>query len=117
MKGSALGFATNTRGACHLRSLVPVEFSPYPVMTPQEAEAKFGTSEVLQFGSYKKAAALIYYQHVTVIPDLLEVCRFLFGLGAGTKTFTYDNLLELYELATGIKVDEEGNAHHRREGI
>jgi aldehyde:ferredoxin oxidoreductase len=108
MKGSALGFATGTRGACHLRSLVPVEFTSYPVMTPEEAEAKFGTREVLQFNSYKKAAPLIYYQHVSLIPDLLEMCRFLFGLGAGTKTFSYDNLLELYEYATGIKLDEEG---------
>ena len=107
MKGSALGFATGTRGACHLRSLVPVEFSSYPMMTSEEAEAKFGNREVLEFGSYKKAAALIYYQHVSLIPDLLEICRFLFGLGAGTKTFSYNNLLELYACATGIQNDEK----------
>jgi aldehyde:ferredoxin oxidoreductase len=107
LKGTALGFATSTRGACHNRALVPVEFSGFPVMTPEQAEERFGTKEVLNANSYKKAAPLIYYQHLYILRDLFETCTFLLGLGTGTRDFTYDDLYKLYSLATGIKADEE----------
>ena len=109
LKGITLGFATSTRGPDHLRAMVPVENNPFfPVMTAEEAEARFGTSEVLDPGSYKKAAPLIYYQHEYLIPDLFEMCRFLFRSGGATKTFSNNNLFALYSYATGIKTDEKG---------
>jgi aldehyde:ferredoxin oxidoreductase len=107
LKGMSLGFATSTRGACHLLAMVPVEFPAFPVMTPEEAKAQFGTSEVLEPGSYKKAAPLIYYQHLFLLPDLFEICRFIFTLGGGSETFSYNNLFALYSYATGIKTDEK----------
>jgi len=107
IKGSALGFATGTRGADHLRALVPAEFPSFPAMTPEEAEARFGTTEVLQPGSYKKAAALIYYQHLHLLPDLFEICRFLVRARPGAGGFSLNNLLALYSYATGIKADEK----------
>ena len=107
LKGTALGFATSTRGADHLRALVPVEFPAYPVMTPEQAIEKFGTAEVLNPLSYNKAAPIIYYQHVSMVPDLFELCRFLLGLGTGTKDFKYSDLYQLYYLATGVHCDEK----------
>jgi len=107
LKGTALGFATSTRGADHLRALVPVEFPAYPVMTPEQAIEKFGTAEVLNPLSYNKAAPIIYYQHVSMVPDLFELCRFLLGLGTGTKDFKYSDLYQLYYLATGMHCDEK----------
>jgi len=106
-KGTALGLATGTRGADHLRGLVPVENPAFQAMTPEEVEARFGTIEVLEPGSYKKASPLIYYQHLMLIPDLFEVCRFLMGQGGGTKAFSYDDIFELYEYATGNKINEK----------
>jgi aldehyde:ferredoxin oxidoreductase len=108
MKGTSLGFATSTRGACHLTALVPVEFPAFPVMTKEQAEATFGTAEVMDPASYKKASALIYYQHRSLMCDLFQVCKFLLGLGTGTKDFSYDNLYSLFYLATGVKSDEKG---------
>jgi aldehyde:ferredoxin oxidoreductase len=105
MKGTALGLATSTRGADHLRAMVIAELAP--VMTPEEAQERFGTEDVLKATSYNKAAALVYYQHLYIVPDLFEVCRFLFGLGQGTESFSYKDLFELYSLATGIEVDEK----------
>jgi aldehyde:ferredoxin oxidoreductase len=105
MKGTALGLATSTRGADHLRALVMAEFMP--IMSPEEAEKKFGTADALELTSYNKAAATIYYQHLALLPDLFEICRFLFGMGQGTKSFSFDDLYELYRLATGIEADEE----------
>jgi aldehyde:ferredoxin oxidoreductase len=107
LKGSSLGFATATRGADHLRALVPVEFPAYPVMTPEQAQAKFGTVDVLNPLSYNKAAPLIYYQNISMLPDLFELCRFLLGLGTGTKEFCYNDLWDLYYFASGIKLDEQ----------
>ena len=107
MKGTSLGFATSTRGACHLTALVPVEFPAFPVMTKEEAEVKFGTAEVMDPSSYNKAAPLIYYQHKSLMCDLFQVCKFLLGLGTGTKDFSFDNLYTLFSLATGVKVNEE----------
>ncbi|MCK5514794.1 MAG: hypothetical protein KAJ00_09870, partial [Deltaproteobacteria bacterium] len=107
MKGTSLGFATSTRGACHLTALVPVEFPAFPVMTKEEAEAKFGTADVMDPSSYKKASPLIYYQHKSLMCDLFQVCKFLLGLGTGTKDFSFDNLYTLFYLATGVKVNEE----------
>ena len=107
MKGTSLGFATSTRGACHLTALVPVEFPAFPVMTKEEAEAKFGTAEVMDPSSYKKASPLIYYQHKSLMCDLFQVCKFLLGLGTGTKDFSFDNLYTLFYLATGVKVNED----------
>lgn len=107
LKGMSLGFATSTRGACHLLAMVPVEFPAFPAMTAEEAEAQFGTSEVMDPNSYKKAAPLIYYQHLYLIPDLFEICRFTFRLGGGSEAFSYDNLYDLYRYATGIKTDQE----------
>jgi len=108
LKGTSLGFATSTRGADHLRALVPVEFKAYPVMTPQQAEAQFGTVEVMEPLSYCKAAPLIFYQHMALIPDLFEVCRFILGLGTGTKDFSYNDLFLLFERATGVRLDQPG---------
>ncbi len=105
MKGTALALATSTRGADHLRSLVLIEF--YPSLSKEEALAQFGTTDVMQLDSYNKAAATIYYQHLALFPDLTEICRFVFGMGQGTKCFSYDDLFELYRLATGIEADKK----------
>ncbi len=107
LKGTSLGFATATRGADHLRALVPVEFPAFPVMTPEQAAAKFGSADVLNPTSYNKAAPLIYYQHLSMLPDLFELCRFLLGLGTGTKEFSYSALYDLYYFASGVRLDEK----------
>ncbi len=106
-KGTSLGFATSTRGACHLTALVPVEFPAFPVVKPEEAEALFGTREVTEPTSYKKARPLIYYQHKAYIPDLFQICKFILGLGTGTKDFSYNDLYDLFRLATGVQADEK----------
>jgi aldehyde:ferredoxin oxidoreductase len=105
LKGTALGFATSTRGADHLRGLVPVEFPWFSKMTPEEAQEKYGTAEVLDPVSYNKASAVIQFQHQFVLPDLFEVCRF--SVRAGSKDFSFGELFKLYSLATGIETDEK----------
>ncbi len=108
LKGSALGFATSTRGADHLRGMPSVELSVLipmmKLMEPEEAEAKFGTKEALTHTSYRKGAAVAYYQHDSVVMDMLEICRFT---RFASKIVTMENLLSLYSRATGIEMDEK----------
>ncbi len=105
IKGTALGLATSTRGADHLRSMVMPEF--VPVMLPEEAEERFGSAEAIEAGSYNKASAAIWFQHLAMVPDLLEICRFLFHIAQGTDSFSFEDLTKLYSLATGIEADED----------
>ena len=107
-KGTALGFATSTRGADHLRGMPMVEFSKLvpsiPSMDPKEAEARFGSEEVLSPTSYKKGSLVIHTEHEKVVKDMLEVCVFVKYI---PKVFTLQTLYSLYSLATGIEVDEK----------
>jgi aldehyde:ferredoxin oxidoreductase len=104
IKGTALGFATSTRGADHLRGLVPVEFPWFSRTKPEEAESQFGTTEVLDPLSYNKAGAAVFYQHHFLFTDLFEICRF--SVRAGSKDFSFDDVFKLYSLATGVEIDE-----------
>jgi aldehyde:ferredoxin oxidoreductase len=105
LKGAALCFATSTRGADHLRGLVPVEFPLIPVMKPEEAERIFGSKDVLNPTSYKKASAAIYYQHLAALMDVLEICRFAMGLAA--RDLSFDELFKLVTFATGMEIDQD----------
>jgi len=105
VKGTALGFATSTRGADHLRCMVPVEFKWFTKMKPEDAEARFGTADVLDPISYNKAAAEIYFQNLYNVVDMMEVCRF--AVRAESKDFSFKDLCRLYSLATGFETDED----------
>lgn len=104
LKGTALGFATSTRGSDHLRCLVPAEFKWFSKMTPEEAVEKFGTADVLDPLSYNKASAEILYQHQFTITDLMAVCRF--AAREDSPDYAYEDLCRLYSLATGIPTDK-----------
>ena len=108
LKGMSLCFATSTRGADHVRGMPGVETAslvPERVaMKPEEAEARFGTKEAIVRNSYKKGAVAIYYQHESVIIDMLEVCRFVPAIA---KVVPLKTLYTLYSLATGIESDEK----------
>jgi aldehyde:ferredoxin oxidoreductase len=73
-------------------------------MRPEEAEARFGTSEALSPTSYKKASVVIHYQHEALLKDLLEVCVFIKFI---PEVLTLETFFSLYSLATGIEVDEQ----------
>ena len=108
LKGMCLCFATSTRGADHVRGMPGVETAslvPERVaMTPEEAEARFGTKEAILRDSYKKGAVAIYYQHESAIIDMLEVCRFVPAIA---KVVPLKTLYTLFSLATGIETDEK----------
>ena len=71
-------------------------------MTEDEAEAKYGTKDVLSNTSYNKGALAIDCQHEKLVLDLLEICIFVKFI---PEIFTRETLFSLYSLATGIEVD------------
>lgn len=108
LKGLSLGFATSTRGADHVRGMPVVEFymmmPEMRLMGPEEAEARFGSKEVLSHNSYKKGAVVVHYQHESIIMDMLEYCRFA---KFAPKIVSPQVLFSLYSLATGVEMDEK----------
>jgi aldehyde:ferredoxin oxidoreductase len=108
LKGMSLCFATSSRGADHVRGMPGVETAALvpqrAAITPEEAEARFGTKEAIDRNSYKKGAVAIFYQHESAIIDMLEVCRFVPAIA---KVVPLKTLYTLFSLATGIEVDEE----------
>jgi aldehyde:ferredoxin oxidoreductase len=105
IKGSALGMATSTRGADHLRCVVPPEFVWFKPMGPEKALERFGTADILDPLSYNKAAGAVYYQNQSLALDLFEVC--LFAVRGSEKDCPMGDLCKLFSLAFGIELDEE----------
>jgi len=105
IKGSALGMATSTRGADHLRCVVPPEFVWFKPMTPEKARERFGTAEILDPLSYNKSAGAVYYQNQSLELDLFEVC--LFAVRGSEKDCPISDLCRLFSLAFGIEMDEQ----------
>lgn len=107
LKGTALSFATSTRGADHLRGLPTIEFStliPARKADPEAVKAKYGSEEASTPTSYKKATAAIFHQHESLLLDMLQICRFV---RFGTEVITADDLTSLFAMATGIDLDEK----------
>jgi aldehyde:ferredoxin oxidoreductase len=108
LKGMALCFATSTRGADHLRGLPNLEMSSLnpsrQTITPEEAEIKYGSKEVLTPTSYMKGALAIECQHEKLVLDLFEICLFVKFI---PKVIDRHTLYSLYSLATGIEADEK----------
>ncbi len=105
IKGSALGMATSTRGADHLRCVVPPEFEWFKPMTPEKAVERFGTADILDPLSYNKAAGAVYFQNQSLELDLFEVC--LFAVRGSEKDCPIGDLCTLFSLAFGLELDEE----------
>ena len=108
LKGTALSFATSTRGADHLRGLPTIEFSTIipsrKATNLEEVKAKYGSEEATSHTSYKKAQAVIYHQHESAVLDMMQICRFV---RFGSEIITPKTLSSLYTMATGVALDEK----------
>lgn len=107
LRGSALCYATATRGGDHLRGGVLFELPSKgkPAMDPELAAARFGTADVLNPFSYNKAAAANFCQDMYTIADCLEVCKFItehviFGIDL-------DDMAAMFHAVTGVMMDAE----------
>jgi len=102
-KGSALCFATATRGADHLRGLVMIEL--LPMISPEEALKRFGSKDVLTPTSYAKARVANFFQDVHSIADALQICKFV--IQQNGHGITLEDMADMLYAVAGVKKDEE----------
>jgi len=108
LRGSALCYATATRGCDHLRGGLLYELPSKegkPAMPVEEAVEKFGTADVLDPGSYNKAAAANYSQDMYTISDCLEVCKFITSHGTDAFGITLQDMTDMLCAVTGLELD------------
>ena len=104
IRGSALCYATATRGGDHLRGGILIELPaggqpPYP----RRRLETYGTTDVLDPVSYNKSSGAVYNQDMYTIADCLEVCKFItahvsFGI-------TMDDMAAMLHAVTGMQLD------------
>jgi len=105
VKGSALCFATATRGGDHLRGGVMIEMMGNMMgeSSVEEAIEKFGTKDVLIPTSYNKAVAATFFQDVYTISDALQICKFVTAHNG--HGITLEDMTEMLYAVTGTKLD------------
>lgn len=106
-KGTALTFATATRGCDHLRGVNMLELPLIgkTLISPEEAVKRFGTADVLEHESYNKAPTVVYFQDVYTLADTLQICKFVTARNG--QGITIQDMADIYSAATGVEADEK----------
>jgi aldehyde:ferredoxin oxidoreductase len=108
IRGSALCYATATRGGDHLRGGILIELpgpGGRPALPPEEALEKYGTLDVLDPGSYNKSSGAVYNQDMYTIADCLEVCKFI--TSHSSFGITMDDMAAMLYAVTGLSLTRE----------
>ena len=107
LKGTALCFATATRGCDHLRgsNMLEVQIGGKSLISPEEAERRFGSTQVMEHDSYEKARPVIYFQDIYTLADALQICKFITSHNG--HGINIQDMADLYTAATGVEADEE----------
>jgi aldehyde:ferredoxin oxidoreductase len=106
LKGTALTFATATRGCDHLRgsNMIEIPLGGKAIMSTEEAVARFGTASVLEHDSYAKASSTIYFQDIYTLADALQICKF--NTSHNGHGINISDMAEIYSAVTGVDADE-----------
>ena len=101
VKGFALGVATSTRGADHLRSRPTLEVLNLP---EKELEEIFGGYVSPDYRSYDgKARMVVWSEMLYAVLDALGVCKFV-AKWNDTKLIGFEELARLVKYAVGIEM-------------
>ncbi|MCX5896157.1 MAG: aldehyde ferredoxin oxidoreductase family protein [Proteobacteria bacterium] len=108
LKGTALTFATATRGCDHLRgsNMIEIPLGGRAIMSNDEAIRRFGTAHVLEHDSYDKASSTIYFQDIYTLADALQICKF--NTSHNGHGINIQDMAEIYSAVTGVAADEKG---------
>jgi aldehyde:ferredoxin oxidoreductase len=107
MKGTSLSFATATRGCDHLRGsdMLEVPLGGKSLISPEEAEKRFGTAQILEPDSYQKASPVVYFQDIYTLADALQICKMTTSHNG--HGINIQDMADLYTSVTGVDADEE----------
>ena len=107
LKGTALCFATATRGCDHLRgsNMLEIPIKGKSLITAEEAEKRFGSALIMEHDSYVKANPVIYFQDIYTLADSLQICKFMTSHNG--HGINIQDMADLFSVVTGIEADEE----------
>ncbi len=107
LKGTALTFATATRGCDHLRgsNMIEIPLGGKALLSEEEAIRRFGTAQVLQHDSYDKAASTVYFQDIYTLADALQICKF--NTSHNGHGITIQDMADIYAAVTGVAANEQ----------
>ncbi len=105
LKGFALGIATSSRGADHLRSRPTLEIFDLPA---EFTEQVYGQPVDPNPTSYRsKAVVVTFSETIYAVVDCVGICKFICHGFNSPRNLDYDHFRELIYLATGLEFTKE----------
>jgi len=105
LKGFALGIATSSRGADHLRSRPTLEIFDLPAEFTQQV---YGQPIDPNPTSYKsKAVVVTFSETIYAVVDCVGICKFICHGFNSPRNLNYDHFRELIYLATGEEFSKD----------
>ncbi len=105
LKGFALGIATSSRGADHLRSRPTLEIFDLPA---EFTEQVYGQPIDPNPTSYKsKAVVVTFSETIYAVVDCVGICKFICHGFNSPRNLNYDHFRDLIYLATGLEFSKE----------
>jgi aldehyde:ferredoxin oxidoreductase len=107
LKGTALTFATATRGCDHVRgsNMIEIPLGGKAIISQEEAIERFGTANVLEHESYDKASSTMYFQDIYTLSDALQICKF--NTSHNGHGINIQDMADIYSAVTGVEADEK----------
>lgn len=108
VKGTALSFATSTRGADHLRGILNVEMKAKTIS--HDRFSRIAGPEVFDAKLYGecKAKGVIWQQHASALVDSLEICKFqTFFIYPADGVAWPEDLADILKAVTGKTMDAD----------
>ena len=101
-KSFALGMATSTRGACHMRSRPSLDILGLP---EEVLKRIYGGSVSNNFSSYSGKGRMVWWHELlNAVSDALGVCRFL-TVFSSPHALQYRQFSRLISLSTGLNLE------------
>ncbi|MCL4487458.1 MAG: aldehyde ferredoxin oxidoreductase family protein [Chloroflexi bacterium] len=105
LKGFALGIATSSRGADHLRSRPTLEILDLPAKVTEQI---YGQPVDPNPTSYRSKAVLVTFSEtIFAVVDSIGICKFVCHGFNSPRNLNYDHFRELIYLATGLEFTKE----------
>jgi aldehyde:ferredoxin oxidoreductase len=100
-KSFALGMATSSRGACHMRSRPSIDVLGLPA---EVLEKIYGAPVSNQLSSYSGRGRMVWWHEIfNAVTDSLGICRFQ-SLFSSPRGLQYSQYSRLIEYVTGIRI-------------
>ncbi|MEW5898450.1 MAG: aldehyde ferredoxin oxidoreductase family protein, partial [Bacillota bacterium] len=105
LKGFALGIATSSRGADHLRSRPTLEILDLPSEVRRQI---YGEPIDPNPTSYKTKGRVVYFsENIFAVVDCLGICKFICQGFNSPRNLNYTHFKELIKLAYGLEFSEQ----------